>query len=249
MTAPQTQVYDSADDLASGVAQAAIDVLASAVRERGVAHLVLTGGGILEAVLAGLAQPEAVDWAAVHVWWGDERYVPAGSDERNDVPAAAKFLDRVPLDPSRVHRMPASDAGYPDVDAAAAAYAAELAEAAGSDASPTAVPAFDVALLGIGPDGHCCSLFPHHPGTRRLDTTVIGVENSPKPPPTRMSLTFPALDVTREVWFVASGDGKADAVSRALGGAGREDVPSAGPRGTVATRWLLDRDAAAKLPG
>jgi 6-phosphogluconolactonase len=112
-----------------------------------------------------------------------------------------------------------------------------------------AVPAFDAVLLGVGPDGHCASLFPGHPGTRVTDTSVIAVHDSPKPPPVRLSLTFPALDAAKEIWFVASGDGKADAVARALSGEfDRTEVPSSGPRGRNRTLWLLDRDAAAKLP-
>jgi 6-phosphogluconolactonase len=76
---------------------------------------------------------------------------------------------------------------------------------------------------------------------------VIAVHNSPKPPPTRISLTFPALDAAAEIWFVVSGAGKAHAVARALGGADRVHVPSAGPRGRQRTLWLLDPDAAAEL--
>ena len=110
------------------------------------------------------------------------------------------------------------------------------------------MPPFDVTLLGIGPDGHCCSLFPHHPGTEVLDTAVIGVRESPKPPPIRISLTFSALAGAESIWFVASGAGKAEAVGRALGGADRTEVPSAGPRGRTETLWLVDTDAAAQVP-
>jgi 6-phosphogluconolactonase len=110
------------------------------------------------------------------------------------------------------------------------------------------VPHFDALLLGIGPDGHCASLFPEHPGVYEEDASVIAVRNSPKPPPTRISLTFRALDAANEVWFIASGSSKARAVALALGGAGRVQVPAAGPHGRHRTLWLLDRDAAAQLP-
>jgi 6-phosphogluconolactonase len=239
----EVEVFGDADELASTAGRRALELLAAAVEERGEAHLVLTGGSILEKTMAALAQPEAVQWSRVHVWWGDERYVPENSDERNDRAALTVLLDHVPLEPARVHRMPAADAGFADAEAAAASYAAELASAS-ADGS---VPAFDVVLLGVGPDGHCVSLFPGHPGTRVQDTTVIAVHDSPKPPPTRLSLTFPALDAARQVWVIASCDGKAEAVARAIGGAPREDVPSAGPHGRERTLWLLDRDAASKL--
>ena len=237
------EIFADAAELAATAAGRALQVLAAAIEERGVAHLVVTGGGILEATLAQLAVPDALDWSRVQVWWGDERYVPAGSDERNDKPAMAKLFDKVPYEPALLHRMPASDAGFASAEDAAAAYAEALAAAA-DDAD---VPAFDVVLLGVGPDGHCASLFPGHPGTRELEASVIAVHDSPKPPPTRLSLTFPALDAARQVWFIASGEGKAEAVARALGGAPREEVPSAGPRGRERTLWLLDQAAASRL--
>jgi len=110
------------------------------------------------------------------------------------------------------------------------------------------VPHFDVVLLGVGPDGHCASLFPEHPGVYETDAAVIAVRNSPKPPPTRLSLSFRGLDAANEIWFVASGTGKAEAVALAHSGAGRIQVPSAGPRGRYRTLWLIDRDAASRLP-
>ena len=244
---PEIIVSTSAEALAGESASRVAATLRAALTERGQAHLVVTGGGILEKVLASLATQPDVDWGRVQVWWGDERYVPSDSDERNDRPAMTLLFDHVAIDPARVHRMPASDAGFgADADAAADSYAAELAEAAGGGEGE--VPVFDVVLLGVGPDAHCASLFPGHPGTQVLDTSVIAVHDSPKPPPTRLSLTFTALDAAREVWFVASGDGKADAVAKALSSTDRVQVPASGPRGRDRTLWLLDEAAAAKLP-
>lgn len=239
---PEVVVSASADELAESVAVRAAQVLATAVAERGEAHLVITGGSIVEQVLAALAGQQ-VDWPLVYVWWGDERYVASDSSDRNEIPARTQLLDKVDVDPAKVHPMPASDAGFPDVEAAAASYAGELA----ARASDGTVPAFDLALLGVGPDGHCCSLFPGHPGTQVRDRPVTAVHDSPKPPPTRISLTFPALDVTREVWFIASGSGKAEAVARAQAGIDAVSVPSSAPRGRDHTLWLVDEEAAAQL--
>lgn len=241
--------------LAANTAGRLVATLVSALSVRPVAHLVLTGGGILEQVMAGvrdLPGRDAVDWRRVHIWWGDERYVAARSDDRNDKAAFAALLDDLPLDPALVHEMPAADDLGVDVEAAAEAYAAELAAAAAPDRRESAsggddVPQFDVVLLGVGPDGHCASLFPGHPGVYELAAAVIAVHDSPKPPPTRLSLTFRALDCANEVWFVASGDSKAHAVAMALGGADREQVPAAGPHGRARTLWLIDREAAAGL--
>jgi 6-phosphogluconolactonase len=249
-TEPEVLVEETSEALAEHTATRVLATLGAALRDRPEAHFAITGGGILEKVLGAIGQSghDAIDWQRVHVWWGDERYVPSDSPDRNDRPAMALLFDVVDMHPAKLHRMPASDAGFgDDADAAADSYSAELADAV-PDGTDGDVPAFDVLLLGVGPDGHCASLFPGHPGTRVTDASVIAVRESSKPPPVRLSLTFPALDAAREVWFVVSGDSKADAVAKALAGADRVAVPASGPRGRNRTLWLVDRDAAAKLP-
>jgi 6-phosphogluconolactonase len=250
--AAEVVTVDTAEALASTVAARILGTLSAAQSERGYATVALTGGSILEQVFGTLADSpdrDSVDWTRVDVYWGDERYVPAGSKDRNDVPAL-DLLSALPLDPARVHRMPSSDGpDGADLDAAAARYAALLAQK--SDPAhryADDIVAFDIALIGVGPDGHCCSLFPGQPGPLEQTQSVIGVRDSPKPPPERLSLTFRALAAADQVWVIASGDGKAAAVAHALGGADPKDVPSAGARGHNRTLWLLDRDAAAKLP-
>jgi 6-phosphogluconolactonase len=249
---PEIVVAPSADVLAVNTARGVVETLVAALAVRPVAHLVLTGGGILEQALSALrdlSDRDSVDWRRVHVWWADERYVGSDSDERNDKAAFAAGLGALPLDPALVHRMPAADSSFgDDVDAAAQSYADELASAVPPDQGADDVPHFDVVLLGVGPDGHCASLFPGHPGVYERDAAVIAVRDSPKPPPTRLSFTFRTLDAANEVWFVASGEAKAQAAAMALSGADPVKVPSAGPRGRQRTLWLIDRDAAAKLP-
>jgi 6-phosphogluconolactonase len=249
---PEIVVEPSADALAENTAARLVATLFSALSARPEAHLVLTGGGILEQVLRALRDlpdRDDVDWRRVHVWWADERYVASDSDDRNDKAAFAAGLDVLPLDRDRVHRMPAADSSFgDDVDAAAASYAAELAAAVPPEHGDDDVPRFDVVLLGVGPDGHCASLFPGHPGVYEQGAAVIAVHDSPKPPPTRLSFTFRALDAANEVWLVASGQSKANAVASAIGSSDRTQVPAAGPRGRRSTRWLVDQDAAAELP-
>ena len=249
---PELVVAPSATQLADDVAARLVATLVSVQGVRPLAHLVVTAGGILERVIGALGESPArdsIDWSRVAVWWGDERYVPSDSADRNDTALMRADLEALPLDPRNVHRMPASDGAYgADADAAAGAYASELAAAVPAGQGDDDVPHFDVILLGVGPDGHCASLFPEHPGVYELDASVIAVHNSPKPPPTRISLTFRSLDAANEVWFIAAGTGKADAVMMALSGAGRVQVPAAGPRGRHRTLWLIDRDAASHLP-
>jgi 6-phosphogluconolactonase len=234
---PELLIHSDAEDLAFSVAGRFITALADAQSTGGIAHVVLTGGRVASVVYQAVAESPArveVDWQRVEFWWGDERFLPDGDPERNETQARDTLLSALDVDPARVHPMPA-DTGQ-GAEAAAAAYASEL-EAAGS-------PTFDVLMLGVGPDGHVASLFPGFPQLEVIDVAAVAVHDSPKPPPTRISLTFPLLDRTREVWFVVSGEDKADAVATALA---EGDVPAAHPKGQNRTLWLLDEAAASKL--
>ncbi|MEU6345493.1 MULTISPECIES: 6-phosphogluconolactonase [unclassified Streptomyces] len=251
MSAPQVVVHRDKELMAQAVAARLITRVVDAQAARGTASVVLTGGrngNALLAALAGSPARDAVDWARLDLWWGDERFLPEGDPDRNDTQAREALLDAVPVDPARVHTMPVSDGPYGnDADAAAEAYAEELARAAGPE-DHARVPSFDVLMLGVGPDTHVASLFPGHPGVRETERTVVGVHGSPKPPPTRVSLTLPAIRAAREVWLLAAGEDKAGAVAVALSGSGEIQAPAAGARGRSRTLWLLDRTAAAKLP-
>ncbi|MFI2369496.1 6-phosphogluconolactonase [Streptomyces sp. NPDC018833] len=251
MSAAQVVVHRDKELMAQAAAARLITRIVDAQAARGSASVVLTGGrngnGLLAALSSAPAR-DAIDWSRLDLWWGDERFLPDGDPERNVTQARAALLDTVPVDSARVHVMPASDGPYgSDVDAAAAAYAAELAAAAGpEDHGP--VPTFDVLLLGVGPDTHVASLFPELPAVRETERTVVGVHGAPKPPPTRVSLTLPAIRAAREVWLLAAGEDKAKAVQIALSGAGEVQAPAAGAYGRARTLWLLDSAAASQLP-
>lgn len=250
---PELVVQPTADRLAEVVALRVLATLATAQQQHGRAALALTAGSIMEKTWGALAATAAttarnnVDWAAVDVFWADERYVASDSADRNDRPAREILFAKAPFTLAHLYPMPATDSSYPDLDAAAAGYAEQLAGARRPDDSDE-IPNFDVVLLGVGPDGHCASLFPGHPGLSDDSSTVIAVRDSPKPPPNRISLSFRGLAAANEIWFVASGTGKADAVARAWAGQASAEVPSARPRGRERTLWLVDADAAANLP-
>ena len=236
------------DVLAAAVAARLLTRLVDAQAVRGQASVVLTGGGVGIASLAAVrasAARAAVDWRRVDVWWGDERFVPANDDDRNEKQARAALLDSLDLDPSRVHPMPArGGADGDDADAAAARYVDELTAAAPEDGD---VPEFDVLLLGMGPEGHTASIFPESPAAHD-ERPALAVHGCPKPPPTRISLGFNGINAAREVWMVVAGADKAPMVAMALGGAGRVQVPAAGVAGRSQTLWLLDEAAASHLP-
>jgi 6-phosphogluconolactonase len=248
VSVPSVIVHKNAGVLADAVAARLITRLVDVQAARGSAHLVLTGGTLGIAALAAVAATparDAIDWHALDLWWGDERFLPAGDPERNETQAREALLDQVDLTPARIHPMAASDSGQ-TAEEAAEAYAAELAKAAyPEDHGP--VPSFDILLMGMGPDTHVASLFPGHPALYEEERSVVAVHHSPKPPPTRISLTFPAIQAAREVWLIATGAEKARAVYLALTG-GRLQAPAAGARGRQRTLFLLDRTAAAEIP-
>jgi len=251
VSAPQLVVHRDKELMARAAAARLITKIVDAQASRGSASIVLTGGRNGNGVLAALAaEParDAIDWGRIDLWWGDERFLPEGDPARNVTQAREALLDVVPVDPARVHAMPASDGPWGnDADAAAEAYAAELAKAARPE-NHAAVPSFDVLMLGVGPDTHVASLFPEHPAVRETERMAVGVHGAPKPPPTRVSLTLPAIRAAREVWLLAAGEDKAKAVAIALSGAGEIQAPAAGAQGRARTLWLLDTAAAAQLP-
>jgi 6-phosphogluconolactonase len=230
-------VHANADEVTEALTARLLARLAEIQLEFRVPQLALTGGRIATRAYGNLGAEganSAVDWSRVELWWGDERFVPAENADRNAEPTL-ELLSGLRLNPDRVHRMPAADAGL-DLDQAAEAYAAELGDTV-----------FDICLLGMGPDGHVASLFPEHPSSY-AEGEVIAVRASPKPPPERLSLTLPVINRSREVWFLVSGSDKAAAAKMALLGAGPVQVPAAGVAGVERTLWLMDTEAASELP-
>ncbi|QAY62540.1 6-phosphogluconolactonase [Xylanimonas allomyrinae] len=245
MTRRLVVVHPDADVLAQAAAARLLTRILDVQSVRRPVHVVLTGGTVGIATLAAAAQSPllaAVDWSGVHLWWGDERFLPSGDPDRNETQARAALVDALEatagLPAENVHPIAGPDvAGSPA--ASAAAYAADLA----AQADDGRVPAFDVLLLGMGPDGHVASLFPGH-AELAATGAAVGVHGSPKPPAERVSLTFEAINAARQVWVVAAGAEKAEQVASALAGQPVAEVPASGVRGTHRTLWLLDTASA-----
>ncbi|WP_139983130.1 6-phosphogluconolactonase [Nocardioides litoris] len=239
---PETRRHDDAESLASAIAAALLARLVALQADGREPQVALTGGTIADAVhreVARLSPASGVDWTRVVLWFGDERFVAADSPDRNVGQARAAFLDAVGA--TQVHTVPSTDdAG--SVEEAASSYADTLrSHGSGS---------FDVLMLGVGPDGHVASLFPGHPALEVGDADAVAVTDSPKPPPERVSLTLARLNRADAVWFLASGEGKAEAVARALAVTGTVDeTPARGVRGGAETVWWLDAGSASQLPG
>lgn len=238
------EIFPDTEAMVAGTADLLAQAISEAIAARGVASIVLTGGGTGIALLKRLGS-YPVDWARVQLFWGDDRYVPHDDAERNEKQAREALLDHIAIPAANIHPMPASDSMFgDDIAAAAQSYADDLAAAAESG-SPT--PIFDVHLLGMGGEGHVNSLFPHTEAVRETDRMVVGVVDSPKPPPRRITLTLPAVRRSRQVWLVVSGEAKAEAVAAGVGGADPDDWPAAGATGIERTLWLLDSAAASEL--
>ena len=201
---------------------AAARILASAdlaIRARGRFVVVLAGGNTPRGVYE-LLRTSTADWAAWHVYYGDERCSPADDAARNSRMASIAWLDHVAIPPEQVHPMPA-ELGPVE---AAARYAALLGP----------LGDFDLVLLGIGEDGHTASLFPgQDPGRGASAADALPVFDSPKPPPERVSLSAHRLSRAAEVIFLVSGDDKRDAVTRWRAG---EAIPA----GTITPRDGVD---------
>ncbi len=227
--APAPQVHPTpADALAALVAQVEAEA-AAAIAARGSFAIALTGGSLATDGFPRLARAK-VDWSRVDFLWGDERAVPPDHADSNYRVARALLLEPVGARPERVHRMAGERA---DLAAAAREYDA-LARRVG----------LDLALLGAGPDGHVCSLFPGHPLLREPKAWAAAVEDSPKPPPRRLTLTLPALAAARSVTVVALGAAKAAAVKAALSEPASQLPLALALRGARSATLLLDRAAA-----
>jgi 6-phosphogluconolactonase len=232
MTKPRPEVSSDAETLAEFIARQ-IEFRLAAIQGERTPRVLLTGGTIANAAYESL-RADALDWSNVEFWFGDERYVPADLPDRNDGQARAAFLNRVGA--TLVHTVADNDCSL------------SAAEAAAQYATTLPSEPFDLALFGVGPDGHLASLFPGFPQLAEQDARTAAVFDSPKPPPIRITLTYPALNNSRAVWFLVSGADKADAVARALAPEGFvEETPARGVQGLEETRWLLDAPAAAKL--
>jgi 6-phosphogluconolactonase len=230
--------FKDADSLARGAAEEFVTRLSQLLAEIPEVHIQLTGGTIGIATLAAIADREdahLLEWSRVHVWWGDERFVESESSDRNAVQAKKAMLSKLPA--TNLHEFPASDEGM-NLDEAANFFAAELA---------TLKPKFSLAFVGMGPDGHICSLFPGK-ATIAQGALVIAEHDSPKPPPQRLSFSYEAMNSVDEIWFVVAGADKQDAVSVAFGDE-PESLPVGRVHGKAKTIWFVDQAAGNKTWG
>jgi 6-phosphogluconolactonase len=234
------EVFDDVGALIRAAAARLVAAADPAVTQRGRFAVALSGGTTPRPLYELLAREyrDRIPWAAVHVFFGDERCVPPDDPASNYGMARAALLARVPLAAAHVWRI----AGERPPEEAARDYDAVLRRG-----FPGAGASFDVALLGVGADGHTASLFPGDPALAERGRLAVAVEGPPQlSPRRRISLTFPILNLSREVLVLCAGADKRPVVERIL--AGDTDLPAGRVHGSERTVWLLDPHAAGSRP-
>lgn len=220
--------------VAEAAAEYFVGRLANLIATKPAVHVQLTGGTVGIATLAAIAEREdthLLDWSNVHIWWGDERFVKADSSDRNAVQARKALLSKIAIDEANIHEFPSTDSGL-DLDQAEHLFSAELT---------LLKPHFDLAFVGMGPDGHVCSLFPGKPDAQ-ADALVIAEHDSPKPPAQRLSFSYRAMNSVDEILFVIAGADKSPAIKQVFD-EDAEKLPAARIRGREKTIWFIDQAA------
>jgi 6-phosphogluconolactonase len=207
-----------------------------AIDERGRFSIAVPGGSAAVALLPSLI-PSPIDWSRTDVFWVDERMVPPDDTDSNFHASRIAWLDAVPVPGERVHRMRGEDPPR----AAAEGYAKLLVQRLGQPAR------IDLVLLGMGEDGHVASLFPGHRLLRAWDRDVAELDDAPKPPPRRMTLTLRALTAARRIVVFATGPAKAEALGDALGDEESELPVALATMGDGPVTFLLDPEAASQM--
>jgi 6-phosphogluconolactonase len=240
----QIAVYPDITTLSNEAAQYVVRLVNESIVMHGRFTIALSGGSTpktLYTLLGSTPYRDQIDWTMVEIFWSDERCVSSEDPESNFHLAQEVLLSSIPISASQIHRMPADQA---DRDAASQAYTEEMQRTFGTND----IPDFDLIQLGMGPEGHTASLFPHQPSLHEQQRLVMPV-SVPKPPPDRLTFTPPLLNAAHHILFLVTGDEKADAVQAVLEGDYQpEEYPAQIVRpanGDVT--WMLDTKAAAKL--
>ena len=234
------ETFDNPEKLAEAAARAFVEEASKAITERGRFAVALAGGSTPKATYEALARDHAsdVDWPNVHVFFGDERTVPPDHEDSNYRMAREALFDQVPV--GSVHRM----RGELPPEEAAASYEEGLRTFFGQEP-----PVLDLVMLGIGGDGHTASLFPETSALEVTDRLVVA-NLVPKLDTTRITLTFPFLNASREVFFLVAGEDKAEALKEILGGdADPREYPARLVQPSGGPTWMVDREAASLLSG
>lgn len=242
---PNVYVYDSSETLAATVAHQFVEFINKKQQSsQKTTKVAITGGSIGIATLAKLALEPNIDKLLGQVlwFWGDERFLPATDKDRNSQQAEVAFFNKVSLPKSNIFPFPANEGKYLDrPEIAAETYANTIAR----NFDNPLIDSFDLQLLGMGPDGHINSLFPKHDSLEITDSLVLVENNSPKPPPVRLTLSLPVTNAAKEIWLVVAGKEKSNIIKEII-----VDNNISLPAGRLAKQkvtWFLDQSAASLI--
>ncbi|KAK9063133.1 hypothetical protein SSX86_017003 [Deinandra increscens subsp. villosa] len=249
-TENRPRVFDSEEALSISLAEYTADLSEIFVKQKGSFTVVVSGGSLIKSLRKLTEAPyiDSVNWSKWHMFWVDERVVPKDHPDSNYLLAFDQFLSKVPIPSENVHAINDTLSA----EAAADDYEARIVHLVDNGiintSETTRIPKFDLMLLGMGPDGHVASLFPGHPLLKEKTKWVTFIKESPKPPPERITFTFPVINSSANIALVVAGAGKAHPVHVALGNGQEAEVlpvQMVAPEGQLA--WFLDKDAASKL--
>lgn len=237
-------IFSDGDKLNQAAAEYIVRLARESIAAHGKFNIALSGGSTpkkLYGLLASEPYRSQIDWPHVEIFWSDERCVPVDNPECNYNMAREAMLSKLVLRADQIHRMPADEA---DRDAAAQQYTQEMRRVFGTDG----IPAFDLIQLGLGPEAHTASLFPHQSSLHERERLVMPV-SVPKPPPERLTFTPPLLNAAKHVLFLVTGAEKAEAAQAVLEGERQPDEYPAQivQPGNGDVTWMLDSAAAGKL--
>lgn len=237
MTEIQVISATDADSVITKVIDDLTDYISNAVSNSKEVHISLTGGRAGTEIAKQLFASSAIDSRLVHIWWSDERYLNAGNVDRNDSVVPSDLITK-----AQIHRLPSTDT------------TSDLGEAVGKASSDLHLHTttrfcdrnvmMDISLLSVGPDGHIASLFPGHSALTST-AAIAGISDSPKPPSERLTWTLSTLNASEQIWFIATGSEKADAVSKLITGSDVKEIPACGVKGKLKTVLYADKSALA----
>jgi 6-phosphogluconolactonase len=240
---PIVYSFENGDALSGALDSFVEKVSREAITEHGFLSIAISGGSLPKILSKKLAFNKNVDFSKWHIFWADERCVAHDHVDSNYLEVKKSLLDHIPQIPQEnIYPINEEYAAAKDAEKAASEYEQRLAKFFRDQK-----PAFDLLLLGMGPDGHCCSLFPGHPLLLEKTRLVAPIFDSPKPPPERITLTYPVVNNSKLVVFVTAGDGKKDMVQQIIEQPDK-DLPCQRVKpvnGQV--YWFIDHAAAANL--
>ncbi|EEB06769.1 6-phosphogluconolactonase [Schizosaccharomyces japonicus yFS275] len=241
--------YEDSRQVAEKLAEIVKSSSAAAIEKNGRFTIALSGGSLPKILAQGLAQVQGVDFAKWEVFFADERVVPLDHEDSTFHACQEAFFSKVGLKREQIHTLSEEllKENEKDVQNYADEYEGQLVHTF-ANASTIKVPSFDLIVLGCGPDGHTCSLFPNHELLKEDVAWVAPITDSPKPPKERITLTLPVVTHAHQIVFVATGAAKKTVIKEIL-----EDATSTLPSALITqaakdrTTWLMDNAASENL--